>query len=270
MTICVAVRVAEGLVLSADSTVALEGTFDTPQGQQRQIMQTFDYASKVTRIKDYPIGIMSWGLGAIQNRSIQSLIMEFEYDYPSSGEQKPYSVKSVADSLLTFIRGKYDTAFPPESERPAMGMFIGGYSSGQFFSHQYSVEIPAQNDWQDAFPDSPNGQPHFGAGWYGQIEALTRLISGFDIRSIQALINRGVDEKVVTSWIENDIPQLPLVFDGMPIQDAIDFANYAINLTIGRFRFGVGTPLCGGDIDIALVRPGGLQWAQRKQWSFKE
>lgn len=257
-------------MLAADSTSALQGQFDTPQGLQSQIIQTFDYASKVTRIKDYPIGIMSWGLGAIDDRSIQSLIMEFEYGYPSSEGVEQFTVKQVATELLAFIRAKYDSAFPTLDTRPIMGMFIGGYSSGQFFSDQYSIELPHQNAWQIVFPDENDGHPYFGATWYGQIEALTRLIRGFDVASLSKLEERGVPAATIQEWVENDIPSLPLVFDGMPIQDAIDFAMYAANVTIGRFRFGAGVALCGGEIDVALLRPGGLQWAQRKQWSFKE
>ena len=83
MTICVAVKVAEGLVFAADSTTSLEGRKVDDQGNMVQagIVQTFEHASKVTQVKDYPIGVMSWGAASIGPRTIQSLIMEFEYDY---------------------------------------------------------------------------------------------------------------------------------------------------------------------------------------------
>ncbi len=55
MTICAAVKIAEGLVMAADSASMLEGTVDTPQGTQRGVVQTFSFANKVTRIKDNPI-----------------------------------------------------------------------------------------------------------------------------------------------------------------------------------------------------------------------
>ena len=45
------------------------------------------------------------------------------------------------------------------------------------------------------------------------------------------------------------------MFDGMPLQDAVDFANYAVQLTIGRFRFAAGVPVCGGNVDIAVITP---------------
>jgi hypothetical protein len=56
----------------------------------------------------------------------------------------------------------------------------------------------------------------------------------------------------------------------MPLQDAIDFAEYAVEVVVGRFRFGHGPPLCGGDTDIAVVTPGNFEWAKRKLWVIKE
>jgi len=88
MTICVSVKVAEGLVLAADSAVMLSGKIKTPQGEAEGIIQTFQYANKVTHFKDYPIGIMNWGSGSIGDRSIQSLILEFEYGYPNKAKNK--------------------------------------------------------------------------------------------------------------------------------------------------------------------------------------
>ena len=83
------------------------------------------------------------------------------------------------------------------------------------------------------------------------------------------LVKRGVDKSIIQKWIDDSVSELPLVFDGMPLQDAVDFANFAVNLVIGRFRFGMGTPTCGGAVDIAVIRPNNFDWAQRKRWSIK-
>ena len=270
MTICVSVRVAEGLVLAADSIVTLEGTMNTLQGQQRTILQTFEYANKVTQIKDYPIGVMSWGIAGIGDRSIQSLIMEFEHNYPAIKENPSFSVKEVADKLITFFNSKYNAAYMPGNPQPPLGLFIGGYSVRQFFSDQFVYEFPLYTDWQPARPNKPDGNPSFGATWFGQKDALIRLIKGYDIRGLDELIKRGVDRAIIQKFIDDNVTELPLIFDGMPIQDAIDFANYAIQVVAGYFRFAIGTPLCGGNIDIAVITPVAFHWAQRKQWSTKE
>jgi len=269
MTICVSVKVAEGLVLAADSAVMLSGKIKTPQGESEGIIQTFQYANKVTRFKDYPIGIMNWGSGSIGDRSIQSLIMEFEYRYPNKAENESYNVRSVADKLLKFIKKRYDEAYQ-EAQKPSLGLFIGGYSANQFFPDDFSYEFPQSQNWVPVRPNRPDGRPSFGSNWFGQIDALVRLFKGYDIRSLEELIKRGVDKKIIEKWVQDAVSELIIIFNGMPLQDAIDYAEYAVQVVVGRFRFGPGPPLCGGDIDIAVVTPGNFEWAKRKLWVIKE
>ena len=270
MTICVSVRIPEGLILAADSMVTLEGTVDTPKGPKTGVLQTFEFASKLTRIEDYPIGVMSWGIGSISDRSIPSLIMEWEHGYASVKAVESFKVKAVADSLEKFIYERYDKVYPASGRQPHLGLFIGGYSKGQFFSDQYKCALPKEGTWKEVRPNKPDGSPSFGADWFGQIDALSRLIHGYDRAAINELIKRGAEKKIVEKWMDDHVSELPLIFDGMPLQDAVDFANYAVQLTIGRFRFAVGVPVCGGNVDIAVITPDGFQWAQKKQWAIKE
>jgi hypothetical protein len=151
-----------------------------------------------------------------------------------------------------------------------LGIFVGGFSSRKFFPDEYMCEFPGTKRPTVRRPNLPGGRPQFGADWFGQPDALTRLVKGRDLSAIQELVNRGADPKIVKQWLDDNVGELPLVFDGMPIQDAVDFANYAVQVTIGRFRFAVGPPLCGGDIDIAVITPDSFEWAQRKRWSVKE
>lgn len=270
MTICVSVQVAEGLVFAADSVVTLTATITDQFGnQQTGVIQTFNYAAKVAHIKDYPIGVMNWGLASIGDRSIQSLIMEFEYGYPSLAENQKFSVKTVANDLIEFIKSRYD-AFIAQHAPGGLGMLIGGYSYDAFFSEQYQYEFPMFTELKEPRPRKPDGTPLFGSSWFGLTDALVRLVKGFFPPALDELIKRGVDKDIIQKWAEDGISELPLIFDGMPLQDAIDFAEYCIQVTIGSTRFGPGAPLCGGDIDIAVMRPQSFAWAKRKQWSIKD
>jgi hypothetical protein len=271
VTVCVSVRVAEGLILAADSAVTLEGEIRGPKGVQQGVLQTWNFGNKVARIKDYPIGVMTWGIASISARSIMSLIMEFEYAFPDKDGNAGFSVRSVADSLLAFLTDRYEAAYPPKSQgRPLLGLFVGGFSSGEFFSDQYRYEFPTSTEWTDVRPPKPDGTPDFGANWFGQTDALIRLVLGYDPAGLEELVKRGVDPAIIQKWLDDHVASLPLIFDGMPLQEAIDFADYAAQVVIGRFRFSVGPPLVGGEVDIAVIRPDSFQWAQRKQWGIKE
>jgi hypothetical protein len=275
MTICVSVNVAEGLVFAADSQVTLTRSQTLADGQiTTSVYQTFNYANKITHFKNYPIGVMSWGLANLQQRSIQSLILELENEYASLEEDQEYSVETIAKDIADFVGKRYQDTYsnqtqitPPER---SLGMLIGGYAYEEFFPTQYAVQFENSNDLVSVRSNDDEGMPQFGASWYGMTDALFRLIRGYDIQALTALINRGVNVSIVNEWIEAREAELPLVFDGMPLQDAIDFAEYCIQVVIGRYRFGAGIPLCGGDVDIAVIRPRQFTWARRKQWSLKE
>jgi hypothetical protein len=267
MTICVSVRVAEGLVMAADSAAMLQGEVMVAGVPQMTVLQGFQYATKVAQVGDFPMGFMTWGLGAIDSRSIQSLVMEFEFDYSIKG---PFRVQAVADDLLAFILKRYDAAFPSPTPLQTLGLFVGGYSDGEFFSTQMSVELPTQRTWVPLRATMPGTPPEFGANWFGAYDALQRLIVGWDQAGTAQLVARGVSQATLQAWADAHESALQLPFDGMPLQDAIDFALWATNVVIGRWRFAVGPNIVGGEVDIAVIRPRSFQWAQRKQWSVRD
>ena len=51
MSIAVAVKVNDGLVLASDSTLVIQGG---PPGQPPSILKTYDHGRKLADIKDYP------------------------------------------------------------------------------------------------------------------------------------------------------------------------------------------------------------------------
>lgn len=256
--------------MAADSAVSLLGTIQTPHGPEQVLLQTFEFGNKVARVKDHPIGVMTLGLASIEARSIQSLIMEFEYTYDGVSAGPTYTVRKVADDLLRFISTRYEAAYPKATHDQALGSYVGGFSANEFFSSQFVYEFPTSTDWTILHPDRPNGSKDFGASWWGQTDPLTRLIRGFSSPGMDELVRRGADQAMVRKWADDGVSAMQLVFDGMPLQDAVDFADFAVQVTIGAFRFASGPPLCGGDVDVAVIRPGAFQWARRKQWAIKD
>ena len=286
MTICVAVKVSEGLVLAADSTATVQGWLGQPGGQP-QILKTYDHARKLSHIKDYPIGTLSWGTSLIGSRSVESLIKEFEYSLPSVVEEQEkmreirkaqgqvpdekkfaYSVREIAASLLKHISNFYMAEFEAMSDnKPGLGILVSGYSSGQFFPEQWVLDIPKSPELIELRPNQ-NGKPNFGSNWFGMTDAINRLHKGLDDRVIGKVIEltKLPHEEVLKLFADLEYPVL---FDGMPLQDAIDYATYLINVVIGRFRFVLGAPICGGEVDVAVITPNAFTWIQRKSWKVK-
>ncbi len=287
MTICVSVKVSEGLVLAADSTAAVQGIVRDPSGQNTAgILKTYDNVRKLSHIKDYPIGTLSWGTALIGARSVESLIKEYEYSLPSmqeehekrrgaritSQKEEPpftYSVREIASGLMAHISNSYRVEFDnfPEAQKPPLGVLVSGYSSGQFFPEQWRIDLRQPNELVELRPDQ-NGKPNFGANWFGLTDAINRLHKGVEDGAILKLAERlqVPSEEALKFFAEFEYP---VVFDGMPLQDAIDYAAYLVNVVIGRFRFVIGAPLCGGEIDAAVITPNAFTWVQRKSWKVK-
>ena len=69
MTVAVACNLAEGVVLGVDSAV-------TMSNQQKQVIKTYEHAEKIFKLGEKPVGIATYGLGAIGNRIIGSYVRE--------------------------------------------------------------------------------------------------------------------------------------------------------------------------------------------------
>ena len=266
MTIAVAVKVNDGLVLAADSTVAVHGG---PAGQPPGVLKTYNYGRKLSQIKDYPIGTLSWGISLLGSRTIESLISEYEFGLPSASNKaaQEFKVREIADGLRAFLLERYEAQHGPLSPgtQPSLGVLVSGYSDGVYFPEQYLFEFPVTPDLQVRRPDKENGEPSFGVDWFGLTDAITRIIKGADPRMGAALAER-LQISVEEAWQWLGQFEYPIAFEGMPLQDAIDLAVYLVEMTIGRYRFAVGAPVCGGEVDVAVITPRGFTWVYRKSW----
>lgn len=268
MSILVAVRVGEGLVLAADSASTL--MVQTSEGQVG-VGKIFNHATKLLQLRDYPIGVGTWGAGNIGDRTISSLVSEFANSRRALSELGPddINVRSEAEGLLDSLCGAYEGFIPDwrEKAHPQVGMIVGGYSGNAFFPEEYVFLVP-EREFIALREPGPEGQQDFGANWYGMTDAIVRLHHGRDEKVPQILVEEGIDKAVIERLMErlHTEAQYQIPFGGMPLQDAIDYAMYLVGVTVGRYRFVLGAESCGGPIDVAMItRDRGFQWVQQKQ-----
>ncbi len=43
-------------------------------------------------------------------------------------------------------------------------------------------------------------------------------------------------------------------FDGMPLQEGIDYVKFCLDIMINQTKFVIGAPTCSGNVRIAVVR----------------
>ncbi len=113
-----------------------------------------------------------------------------------------------------------------------------------------------------------------GVTWYGQIEAITRLVLGYSSAMQNVLIS---DLKIPPEQIDQIMQlfrqrfQAPLVSSAMPIQDAIDLAEFLVDLASSYSRFMPGPATVGGPIEIATItKYEGFKWIRRKHYYSRE
>lgn len=71
LTVAVSLNLSEGVILGVDSAV----TVWSPKGG---IAKVYENAEKLFQIAEKPVGIESFGIGALGSRTIGSYIREFE------------------------------------------------------------------------------------------------------------------------------------------------------------------------------------------------
>lgn len=92
----------------------------------------------------------------------------------------------------------------------------------------------------------------YGASWGGQGDVIAGILG-----SKQITAPNGKVKPSITA---------PVVWDTMPIQDAIDFAIYTVRTTIDTIRFQARPKNVGGPIDVLLFTPDKVTWIQRKEY----
>lgn len=251
MTICVSVKVRDGIVLGTDSMTQIHAA--DAQGRVG-VAKTYSNARKLFQIAALPIGVMSWGAGNLGPRTVESLILEFgRSPLPASA-----TVQDIAQALFQFLSPLYATQFGsvPPQDQPAMGFFVAGYSATQLLAEEWQFLLPVNTTIQQV--RSPD---RVGTSWRGVERPFSRLFFGVDPELTRRLVAGGVPQKLVDAVFSRKIWRMPVVLDSMPIQDAINFADYVLRTTIGAAEFELGPPACGGPLQVAVIRPdSGFQW----------
>ena len=253
MTLAIAVVTADGLVVAADSRTTAPGL---------PVRVLSDYTHKVFKAGD--VALATYGFAFIQGRNIAGHMGEFVREVDEkAGPQE------VADRLCGYFGDRLDTHFnagldPRPPAGSALGFLVGGYED--HVGKLLEVKLPERQ--VDHQTDSTTG----GAAWRGQTDVMVRLIHGSD----GALLMQEAAKLGLEAHAQALVPVLPKLtynmrFDGMNLQDAIDFAVLCIRTTIDVQRLTYGTaalpgswPGVGGPIEIAAVTPAeGFTWVQR-------
>lgn len=295
MTIALLIKVNDGIVLASDSASTLGGG--------PTVLNTYNNANKVFNLhKALPIGAMTWGLGNVGPSSIATISKDMrEHFHAGEGawskwklDPATYNVEVAANQVKDYLFDRY-TPVAAEVARLAeaaikeevaagvpedvakmrypllseLGFLVAGYSSDADEPTAYSISM------------GPSGSPVMvevlpsgvtGAQWWGQPEAIARIMNGLSLGTPDALINLGVDgldanaARAISDGLQGQL-SVQMIAAPMPIQDAIDLAEFLVSTTIQFVRFTPGPPTVAGPIEIATItKHEGFRWVRRKHF----
>jgi hypothetical protein len=254
MTLAIVTHVPEGIIMASDSRQSISIDQKTPEGVDLPKVETVNsdnvYKTSLLSRKHphasiplFEVGVTSFGQDLLGNVPMASHIKKFfEAELTDSDD-----VTTIPKKLVDYFRKSF-----PDADT---GFHIAGYKKDGKISTPYVFYCHvAKNIFDQRRNIAPDGSLIYGATWSGQIDVLNSII--------QPSLQPGPEGKTLT------VPKPPIVFGGMPLQDAIDFSAFAIRITIETIRFQARPKNVGGPIDILALTPDGATWIQRKELRF--
>lgn len=278
MTIALSLKINDGVVLASDSASSIIAQVAGIGGAPATgVINVYNNANKVFNLrKGKPIGAITWGSGSIGAVSISTLIKDLRSRFSGESQQhldwtigENYTVQQVAERLRAYVfEEHYRNAFAAWPIKPALGFIVAGYSSGANAAEEFKIDINQNGECGP--PIQLRQRPETGLTWSGEPDAINRIILGYSAELPNILQNNlGVPQEqmpIVMGLLQQNL-QAPVVNPAMPIQDAIDLAEFLVDLTIKFKRFAPGAPTVGGPIEIAAItKHEKFRWVRRKYY----
>lgn len=230
----------EGIVMASDSRLTLNTV--TQQGNQ-QVQTSFPQsdANYKTFLAPNNIGISTFGAAAIEGVPISGYIESFIQERLSQDRRNPHQVATL---LLDYFRSLTNV--------PDTGFHVAGYNheNGQQVPEIWRI-IVIRNEIVQINQASQTG----GVAWDGEGDIIARLLH-------QVTITHGDGTTSI-------LPNYPVQWIFFTLQDAIDYAIYAVKITRDTMRFQSRIKTVGGPVDVLVIKPGQESnraiWIQRKE-----
>ena len=232
MSFIITVYTNEGIIMASDSRTTYTTTLTLQDGsiEKRIGTQVTDSTYK-TFICNKRIGISTCGAADINGKPIAGFIERFIVEKTNDESTVP----EIANGLLSYF-----SMFNP---KPAVNFIIAGYNpDNQQCVNRVFVASNKVLSVDTTFA---------GTSWDGETEVFQKIIKN------TAMIN---DDGTYYNY-----PIRNVGYNYFTLQDAIDFAEYAVDVTIKTMYFQDYVNTVGGPIDILAIKPSGAFWIRRKE-----
>jgi hypothetical protein len=249
LSLAVAFKGPEGIVLAADSRVTLSG--ELPTGEL--IPAYFDHATKLLSVRGQTfVGVITYGQGAIDQtepRTAHSYIPEFDAHLAEQGIHERLTVKDFANELGSFFMGRWQGADMAPAA-PPMSFLIAGFDENEAYGKVLEVSVPS------ALEPVERNHGTFGLTWGGQSEFVSRLVNGTDPRTTEVIRGQlGLDDaqaRGLRDKLREELA-LPIPYQFLSLRDCVDLSEFLVHMTATIQTWTVGDRGVGGAVDVATI-----------------
>jgi len=241
MSLAIAVYVPEGIVMASDSRESITIERKTPEGKDFKVETVnSDAVTKTFLLEEQRLGISSFGQAGLGGQPIASHIKSFLEEQLAPGDD----VATIPPKLVAYLRSSFPNA--------DTGFHVAGYKTEGRLSVPYVYYCHVARNEMVRRNVKPDGSLSYGAAWGGEFDILASILNPVTYK------DETGTEKVIRAVAE-------VAWNVMPLQDAIDFAIYAIQTTIDTMRFQARAKTVGGPIDVLALTPEEAKWIQKKE-----
>jgi len=234
MSFLIAVHVNEGIVLASDRRTTYTQTSNENGQQVVKIGVHTTNSTDKTFACPNGAGISTCGDASLLGKPITGYIQEMI----RAGISPDTKISDIPQIIIDYFYSKPTV--------PNTNFIIAGYETVEDRKVQKLFKIRlADKNIEEIDTDSQ------GASWDGETFTLTRLI-----QNVVVIGNNGTC---------TPLPFEKILWEYFTLQDAIDFARFAVVTTINTMHFKNVVETVGGNVDILVITPEETKWIQREE-----
>jgi len=243
MSVAVVCNLSDGVILGVDSALTI--------GDASSPAKVYEDAEKLFALDELPIGIATYGMAAIGDRTIGNLLRQFEVSNSTAINAPTATLEGIAE-----LGVPYDQI--PDNRKPGLGLVVAGFSTGAYLSEVFNILIPLHAAANSARRLGNPGD--IGAVRFATCNPISRYILGYDEGLLDAIIDhvntiRPPLTRAEVQGLYNVAAKFryQIVFTGMPIKRGIEYVRFLVELVINHYKFVEGASIVGGKCRIGVV-----------------
>ncbi len=239
MSFISAVFIPGAIVMASDSRQAVIIKRKDDKGKGLPPIQTTssDSVDKTFLLEEQNVGLSFAGETMLGGATTESHIKKFIEEKIV----KKDDVVTISDKVLRYFRKKFPKA--------KTTIHIAGYKKEDGKSIPYIFVVQIALNKKERKNVKGNGDISYGVSWGGEGDVIARLL----LAPLPRKDGKG------------EMPKIPVLYESMSPQDAVDFSVYLIRTTIETIRFQARPKTVGGPIDVLLLTPDLSKWVQKKE-----